>query len=273
MFYKCTISALALIFLLQNLSFVYVRSLHRQTTKSPAFSDQVHADAAAFDKSQSETLHNQAQQNLELWNCVNLFMGASITPSLTYRSEYWRLFTCFFLHENFLHFAINVLIILSYSQTLKIDEKQVALLFVPAVILGHLLGAIFYPDFLKIGASVLSFVLCGLSIGSQQKFYSQETAMNAALVFFLLFSTSSGSLDHSAHVFGLAYGLLFALCHRYRFERLFWLATIVTLIGFSFVFSQLPDIPENKFAVELDYGCGFVYESLTGASGIEGSKF
>lgn len=268
MFYKVLVAALALAFLTQNLSYLFVREGRKEYGVASAAGPQTPSQS-----SPTEQASTVAQAELELWNCVSLFYGANITPSLSHKREFWRLLTCFFLHETFLHFAINALIIVSYSQFMRLDDATLVTLTVPGVVLGNLLSALLYPDFLKLGASLLTFVLCGLSIAQQRKFYTQETALNGAMVTFLMFSASSGRLDHSAHIFGLAYGFIYAVCRRADRAKYFWLGCLAAFLGLCYAFSRIPDVPENRFAAELDYGCSFVYESLTGGLAMDGRKF
>jgi membrane associated rhomboid family serine protease len=273
MFYKSVITSLVFVFAIQNLSFFYIKGVHATTSKGGAAPAPSQAEQLTNPEALSQATEDRLRQDLELWNCVNLYFGASITPSLIYRKEFWRLIACFFLHENFLHFAMNALIVLTYSQCLVIEERKVALAFLPALLLSNLMSAVLYPEFLKIGASTLSFYFCGISMGTQQKLVCQETAVNVAMIFFLIFSIKSGTLDHSAHFFGLFIGLFYALCYRRKIEYLFWMASFVCLIALSIHFWNIPDLPENRFAVELDYGCGYVYDNLSGLASAEGGKF
>lgn len=273
MFLKTIIAALSVVFLVQHLSYTYIRNQHSQINqKTPMSMQKGLLTVQELIKIEALELIDQSQIDLDLWNCINLFYGGSITPSLIYKHEFWRLFTCFFLHENFLHFFFNVVLIFAYSQNEHINKTEILMIFLPALINGNLMSALIYPDFLKIGSSLLTFSLCALSISSQlsqKEFFNSESVLNFGMILFLFFSITSGKLDNSIHFFGLAISFLFVFFRDQKKIRLFFILNAVFFVLLLCLLFRIENTVEGRFAAEIDYGCSYVYETLNSKSFLE----
>lgn len=172
------------IFILQNTVFYLgshslKKSLYEENTSKP------------ISLEESLQLHDkEIQMKSELWNCVSLQLGANIGPSIRYRGEYWRIFACFFLHENVCHLLLNILMILYYDKCIqKKRDAKFYLFLVLSLLNANLTSNFFTPNFLKLGSSFLSSLLLTLSF--LQNFNQRNTQfyVDLLLLGFLFYGT------------------------------------------------------------------------------------
>lgn len=210
-----------------------------------------------------EEEQQELQIEQEIWNCVTLRLGGNISPSLAYKHEYWRLIACFFLHENFFHLLFNLLIINCYLSSLQLKGTELAPFFLLTVVGGNLTSALMYPEFLKIGSSVLTFVLTTLSVTENWRKWRIEKVIDLGMMVFLVFSFQNPRLDNALHYFGIASTLLFVYCRRKNRVWLFY-CLIGAYLFFALLLMKAKGVTEEeRFAVDLNYGCSGIWNPST----------
>jgi membrane associated rhomboid family serine protease len=261
---KILLASIVLVYILQNSIFYYVKSSYDRETQPAQAAAQANGLITLQDLKgvllEEEASRREAHQ--ELWNCVTLYLGGNISPSLTQKQEYWRLISCFFLHENFFHMIFNALIIYSYFCTLNIKQNEFVPFLILTVINGNLTSALAYPDFLKIGSSVLTFVLFTFNLAQNWKVWQAEKAIDICMVLFLVFSIGNGRLDNAVHYFGVLSSLGFIYAKRKNQLTLYYFLAAVYFAGVATCLLKRSITQEEQFAVELDYGCSYVWNKF-----------
>lgn len=263
MFFKAIIGCIVVTFFIQNALYYLTRSRYDfEFQNLPGNDSHGLIEISEMAKLKKEQAFEAEKVNLDLWNCINLYLGGNISPSIVYKQQFWRLATCFFIHENFYHLFFNVLIILSYSKNQKIKQQEIIILMIPALINGNLISALIYPEFLKIGSSLLSFCMFTLSVLSWKNLQSLETLINFSMACFLAFSVSSGKLDNSIHYFAIAITCCFKFLQNRKKIRIYCIGNLFLFFVLSAVLFYFYRSPEYAFAAEIDFGCSFVYDTL-----------
>ena len=146
--------------------------------------------------------------------------GANYTP-LTENGEWWRLFTCLFLHGNLMHLIFNIsgLVFVSFILEPFLGHVKYLILFVVTGILASLTSLYWHDTILSIGASGAIFGLYGAFISLMlTKSITDEMGgffLTFSLIFIgvnLLFGLSGG-IDNAAHIGGLLSGFLIGLIY------------------------------------------------------------
>lgn len=264
LFPKVLLASIVTVYLLQNTIFYLIRSSYDRENRSSQAVIQSNGLITVQDLKNSlleeESARREAHQ--ELWNCVTLYLGGNISPSLTQKQEYWRLISCFFLHENFFHLVFNALIIYCYFCTLNIRQQEFIPFLILTVINGNLTSALVYPDFLKIGSSVLTFILFTFNLAQNWKIWQAEKVIDACMVLFLVFSVGNGRLDNAVHYFGVVSSLGFIYAKKKDQLMLYYSLTVAYLVFIAFCVHNRSVTQEEQFAVELDYGCSYVWNKF-----------
>lgn len=158
-----------------------------------------------------------SQNTLHMVDC-----GAAFAPLIIENKEWYRLFTCMFLHFGMRHLANNMLVLFVLGQRLEPAAGKVRLLLI--YILGGLGGNIlsFFLSLEKgdyavsAGASGAVFAVMGAMIyvlvrnrGRVQDLSARQILIMAA--FSLYFGFTSSGVDNAAHIGGMICGFLIAV--------------------------------------------------------------
>lgn len=199
----------------------------------------------------------KSRMESELWNCISLQLGANIGPSIRYRSEYWRVFACFFLHENTCHLLLNILMIVYYDkQTEKKKVLPFYLFCVLTLVNANLTSNLISPNFLKLGSSLLSSLLLTLSFFQGLERRKVQFWIDATLMAFFLGGTLHSGIDNTVHLFGMISGFVYWLFENrgQKMETLFLFHLVYLGIVLGCLKSQ-QSVYEEKTVVEFNYGC------------------
>lgn len=170
--------------------------------------------------------------------------GANFS-GLTLGNEWWRLFTCIFVHVGILHLAVNMFSL--YSLGMDLEEELGSLGFLLLYLTCGLAGSISsvkFNDFtVSVGASGavfglfgvhMSFLVMGVISGKKHYFRHLFTAL-IMLTLNLALGLFSDFIDNAAHLGGLVAGLLggglFLFLKRTRSHRLIILSFVSVLIS------------------------------------------
>lgn len=152
---------------------------------------------------------------------VMLDAGAAYTPYIL-DGEYYRIFTCMFLHFGIEHLANNMLVLFVLGGRLErtIGKIRFVLIYILGGIFGNILSLVLEMrngDFgVSAGASGAVFAVTGALIyvvirhrGRVEDLSTKQILVMAA--FSLYFGFTSSGVDNAAHVGGLIAGFLLAL--------------------------------------------------------------
>lgn len=148
--------------------------------------------------------------------------GAAYPPFILENGEYYRLFTCMFLHFGIEHLANNMLVLFVLGQRLEpvVGKIRFLLIYFLGGIGGNLISLVFdikggnYA--VSAGASGAVFAVMGAMIwvvirnrGRLQDISTRQMLVMAA--FSLYFGFASSGVDNAAHVGGMICGFLLAV--------------------------------------------------------------
>ncbi len=148
--------------------------------------------------------------------------GAAYPPFILENGEYYRLFTCMFLHFGIEHLANNMLVLFVLGQRLEpvVGKIRFLLIYFLGGIGGNLISLVFdikggnYA--VSAGASGAVFAVMGVMIwvvirnrGRLQDISTRQMLVMAA--FSLYFGFASSGVDNAAHVGGMICGILLAV--------------------------------------------------------------
>lgn len=148
--------------------------------------------------------------------------GAAYPPFILENGEYYRLFTCMFLHFGIEHLANNMLVLFVLGQRLEpvVGKIRFLLIYFLGGIGGNLISLVFdikggnYA--VSAGASGAVFAVMGAMIwvvirnrGRLQDISTRQMLVMAA--FSLYFGFASSGVDNAAHVGGMICGILLAV--------------------------------------------------------------
>lgn len=148
--------------------------------------------------------------------------GADYTPIVLQNGEYYRLFTCMFLHFGIQHLFSNMLVLIFLGDTLEktVGKVRYLMIYLIGGIGGNLLSLwtdMKTGDFaVSAGASGAVFAVIGALVyiiarnkGKLEDLTGKRMVLMAALTLFQGFSTVG--IDNSAHVGGLITGAILAI--------------------------------------------------------------
>ena len=197
----------------------------------------------------------------DCWNCTLLFLGANFGPSFLINKEYYRIFSSFFLHENIYHLLINILTILYYferDKENKFFKKRIFFLFFFFTLInGNLLSNFLYPDFLKIGSSLLSVVFITFSFLENFGNFNFYFFIDFFMISLLVFGIFNKNIDNFLHFFGIFSTLLF---WRYKdsYKNLtyfFILSFLMIIFSFFFINQNFELDEEDLETLKTNFGC------------------
>lgn len=153
---------------------------------------------------------------------VMLEAGAAYTPYILEAGEYYRLFTCMFLHFGIEHLLNNMLILLVIGSRLERTVGKIRFLFI--YMLGGFLGNILSllleirkgEYAVSAGASGAVFAVIGALFYVMIRNKGRVEDLSAKQILFiallsLYFGFTSTGVDNAAHVGGLLAGIILAV--------------------------------------------------------------
>lgn len=151
-----------------------------------------------------------------------LHHGAMYVPYVAEGGEYYRLFTCMFLHFGFDHLMNNmiVLLVVGWNLELTVGKIKYLVIYLASGLCGNIVSAVWdirvgeYA--VSAGASGAVFGLIGALLYVTLCNRGQsESISGRRLIFMILlmlyYGFSSTGVDNAAHVGGLLSGFLFAI--------------------------------------------------------------
>lgn len=148
--------------------------------------------------------------------------GSMYAPAVTENHEYYRFFTCMFLHFGFTHIAGNMVVLLFLGD--NVERAVGKLKYLLIYVLGGLIGSvgsflyaqIYNKGIVSAGASGAIFALIGallvLVIRNKGKLENMTTLRVCVLIAYALYNGfTSENVDMAAHLFGLMGGFVIAL--------------------------------------------------------------
>ena len=148
--------------------------------------------------------------------------GAMFVPAVLEDGEYYRFFTCMFLHFGFMHLAGNMVVLLFLGD--NVERATGKIKFILIYLLGGLFGSlgsfgyalVYNPGRVSAGASGAIFALIGallwLVIRNKGRLEDMTTLRMCVLIAYALYNgITSENVDMAAHLFGLFGGFLAAV--------------------------------------------------------------
>lgn len=158
-----------------------------------------------------------SQNTMHMLDC-----GAAYTPMIVQGGEYYRLFTCMFLHFGIEHLLNNMLVLFVLGSRLErvIGKIKFLLLYLLGGVLGNVISLyleLHAQNFaVSAGASGAVFAVMGamIYIVIRNKGRLGDLSMRQILImaaFSLYFGFASTGVDNTAHVAGMVSGFLLAV--------------------------------------------------------------
>jgi membrane associated rhomboid family serine protease len=149
------------------------------------------------------------------------FHGALYGPALTAHNpnpfytgthEVWRLITAGFLHDGFLHIAINMVSLYFVGSALEpaIGSRNFVVVYMTSLLAGSFGAVLFQPGYPSIGASGAIFGIFGalIVVARYRGIPFWQSGLGFVLVINLVFSLSVRGISIGAHLGGLVGGLI-----------------------------------------------------------------
>jgi membrane associated rhomboid family serine protease len=137
-------------------------------------------------------------------------------------SQYWRLVTSAFLHENFVHIGFNMylLYILGLMLEPAIGSVRFAAIYITAMLAGSF-GVVFATAGASLGASGAIFGLMGAAVVELRArgISVQQSGIGGLIVINLILSFTLANISVGAHIGGLIGGFLAGLAIRTADDR------------------------------------------------------
>ena len=148
--------------------------------------------------------------------------GGMYAPYVIERGQIYRLFTCMFLHFNFMHLLGNMVVLMFLGDNVEraVGKLKYILIYLLGGMFGSLgsfLYAFFYnPNILSAGASGAIFAVIGallwLVIRNKGRLEDMTILRMCVLIAYALYNgIKSENVDMAAHMFGLFGGFLAAI--------------------------------------------------------------
>jgi membrane associated rhomboid family serine protease len=137
-------------------------------------------------------------------------------------SQYWRLLTSGFLHENFIHIGFNMYLLYVLGLMLEpaIGSLRFATIYFTALLIGSF-GVVFATANPSLGASGAIFGLMGAAVVELRArgLSVQQSGIGALIVINLVFSFAFPNISIGTHIGGLIGGFLAGLAIRTADDR------------------------------------------------------
>ena len=159
---------------------------------------------------------SQSISDMDMQTLVD--MGALYGPYTVQGGEWWRLFTAMFLHGGMTHILMNMfsLYLVGRAAEMYFDTKSYLSIYLFSGLLGGLASLYMHPASVGVGASGAIFgvfgALAGFFLANRDKIASHSKAFMKDFAIIiginLVLGLSIPSVDVSAHIGGLAVGLI-----------------------------------------------------------------
>jgi membrane associated rhomboid family serine protease len=137
-------------------------------------------------------------------------------------SQYWRLLTSGFLHENFIHIGFNMYLLYVLGLMLEpaIGSVRFAVIYFTALLVGSF-GVVFATASASLGASGAIFGLMGAAVVELRArgLSVQQSGIGGLIVINLILSFTLANISVGAHIGGLIGGFLAGLAIRTADDR------------------------------------------------------
>lgn len=151
-----------------------------------------------------------------------LHHGAMYVPYVAEGGEYYRLFTCMFLHFGFDHLMNNmiVLLIVGWNLELTVGKIRYLVIYIASGLCGNIISAVWGIRIgeyaVSAGASGAVFGLIGALLYVALRNRGQSGGISGRRLIFMIllmlyYGFSSAGVDNAAHVGGLLSGFFFAV--------------------------------------------------------------
>ena len=158
-----------------------------------------------------------SQNTMHMLDC-----GAAYTPMIIEGGEYYRLFTCMFLHFGIEHLLNNMLVLFVLGSRLErvIGKIKFLIIYIVGGLLGNVISVLIElksMDFaVSAGASGAVFAVMGamIYIVIRNKGWLGDLSARQILVmafFSLYYGFTSTGVDNTAHVAGLVCGMMISI--------------------------------------------------------------
>ena len=148
--------------------------------------------------------------------------GGMFVPAIIGGGQYYRLFTCLFLHFNFMHLAGNMVVLMFLGDNVEraVGKVKYLLIYLIAGLIGSigsfLYALVYNQGILSAGASGAIFGVIGallwLVIRNKGKLEDMTILRMCVLIAYALYNgIRSENVDMAAHLFGLFGGFLAAI--------------------------------------------------------------
>lgn len=148
--------------------------------------------------------------------------GAMYVPSVAEGGEYYRLFTCMFLHFGFDHLMNNmiVLILVGWNLELTVGKIRYLVIYIASGLCGNIVSAVWDirvgEYVVSAGASGAVFGLIGALLYVALRDRGRSGGISGRRLIFMIllmlyYGFSSTGVDNAAHVGGLLLGFVFAV--------------------------------------------------------------
>ena len=147
-----------------------------------------------------------------------LKFGANHGP-LTGGGEFWRLFTCMFIHIGFIHIALNMWVLLSFGPLVEnsFGRLRYSALYLLSGLGGSCVSVLWNPMLVSAGASGAIFGLFGGMLALTHVYNNPERKEEMArhqksiltlIGYNLIYGLVKSNVDNGAHIGGLVFGML-----------------------------------------------------------------
>ena len=136
--------------------------------------------------------------------------GALFGPLIEQNHEYWRIVTSGFLHDGFLHIALNMFFLYIIGRTLEpaIGSVAFAAIYFTSLITGSFGALLFQPTAVTVGASGACFGVLGalIVVAYYRGISIWQSGLGATLLINVIFSLTVNGISIGGHLGGLVGG-------------------------------------------------------------------
>lgn len=145
-------------------------------------------------------------------------MGALDWAKVVHQHQWWRLFSCIWLHAGLIHLIVNMMSLLFIG--IRLEQQfgfvRIGIIYLLSGFGGSVLSALFLRNhYISVGASGALFGLLGSMLSElimNWTIYSNKAAAITTLLFIIAINLAIGILPHAdnfAHIGGFVSGFLF----------------------------------------------------------------
>lgn len=193
--------------------------------------------------------------------------------AIRFKKDYIRFVSSGFLHINWMHLIINMIVLFSFGTTIEANLGMVGFLFVylGSMVGGNGLAYLIHKDDIAYSSVGASGAVSGLVFGTIALFPHTNFFFIPAWVFGLLYigltlyaiRSQKTNVGHAAHLGGALIGMLFAILFKPNYVVLEWwpiLAIMLPALALIFIILYRPNLiliskrlQEKQFTIEDRY--------------------